>query len=113
MKNWMITLLGSLVVAGAAQAAQPQATQAQTAPAVGAASVPQDEAKQQDQVDRNCLRYTGTRITHRASADKNGSAKSRMCSNGQIGRVYTREDLDRTGRINTADALRTLDASIY
>lgn len=105
MKHWMITLLGTLVIAGAAQAAQPQAPQPQTASA--AASVPQEEAKKDDIRDRNCLRHTGTRITHRTSSDKD-----RVCSNGR-GRVYSREDLDRTGRIDIADALRALDPSIH
>ena len=108
MKHWMITLLGTLVIAGAAQAAQPQTTQAQPATAADAASVPQDEAKKDDIKDRNCLRHTGTRITHRTATDKD-----RMCSNGRIGRAYTREDLERTGRVDIADALRALDPSIH
>ncbi len=107
MKHWMITLLGTLVIAGAAQAAQPPAPQPQPAPAADAASVPQEEAKKDDIKDRNCLRHTGTRITHRTSSDKD-----RICSNGR-GRVYTRDDLDRTGRIDIADALRALDPSIH
>ena len=102
MKRPMIALLGALLFAGAAQAAQPQTT---SAPAADAPA-PQEQAKKQDLSDRHCLRHTGTRITHRKSTTKD------TCSNGSIGRAYTREELDRTGRVDIADALRTLDPSI-
>ncbi|GAB3088878.1 hypothetical protein [Lysobacter terrae] len=104
-------LLGALFIAGAAQAAQPQANPS-PAPNADAAAASQDAAKKTDMDDRHCLRYTGTRITHRSDERSDGK-KQRMCSNGQIGRAYTREDLDRTGRIDIADALRTLDPSIH
>lgn len=57
--------------------------------------------------DRNCLRETGSRIVARQNA------KGQKRCTGMPGHAYTREDLDRTGQINTADALRTLDASVY
>ena len=60
-------------------------------------------AAQRD-ADRNCLRYTGTRIIPR---DK----PARQCI-PQHGRVYTRDDLDRTGEVDIAQALRRLDPSI-
>lgn len=60
-------------------------------------------AAQRD-ADRNCLRYTGTRIIQR---DK----PARRCI-AQHGRVYTREDLYRTGEVDIAQALRRLDPSI-
>lgn len=104
-------LLGALFIAGAAQAGQPQTTSS-PAPSAETATAPQDAAKQNDMDDRHCLRYTGTRIIQRNDARSDGK-KQRMCSNGQIGRSYTREDLDRTGRIDIADALRTLDPSIH
>ena len=50
----------------------------------------------------NCLKQTGSHIRV-----KDG----RVC-NGQIGSVYTREDIDRTGAITTAGALQSLDAAI-
>lgn len=64
--------------------------------------------------DRNCLRHTGSRITSqanaRAEARKDGS--KRQCA-PLSGRSYTREDLDRTGAIDIADALRRLDPSVH
>ena len=56
--------------------------------------------------DAFCLRHTGSRIVERQN--RKGQ---RACTSG-IGRVYTREELDRTGEIDMADALRKLDTSI-
>lgn len=61
-----------------------------------------------------CLRSTGSRIAPRR-ADRNtgrGSSDKRPACVAANGRVYTREDLDRTGAIDVADALRRLDPSI-
>ncbi len=110
MKNRMITLLGTLVLAGAAHAAQPQPAEPQAAPAADAAQATQQDAKKRHSDDRNCLQYTGTRITHRSAAARD---KATCSNNGRIGRVYTREDLDSTGRTDIADALRTLDPAIH
>ena len=115
----LITLMGALVIAGAAQAAQPQPTQAPAAvTANDAAAVAQDEARNADMDDRTCLHYTGTRIASRSDARGGGNARSadkkrRPCSNGTIGRAYTRDDIDKTGEIDLADALRKLDPSIH
>jgi hypothetical protein len=49
-----------------------------------------------------CVRDTGSRIKRR---------ETKIC-NGQPGRSYDRDDLDSTGAIDTADALRRLDPSI-
>ena len=109
----LITLLGALVIAGAAQAAQPQSNPPPSAvPNADAATVPQDEAKKPGTDDRTCLRYTGTRIADRADA-RTTDKKRRTCNDGSVGRAYTREDLDATGEINIADALRKLDPSIH
>lgn len=67
-----------------------------------------DERARQQSVqrdaDRNCLRQTGTRIIARHK-------DVRHCV-PQHGRVYTRDDLDRTGEVDIARALRKLDTSI-
>lgn len=59
--------------------------------------------------DRNCLRQTGSRITAhyntRAAKDKQQCAPI-------AGRSYTNEDIQRTGAIDLADALRSLDPAI-
>lgn len=89
-----------LGLAGPALAATPQATAPQAARDAGAATqVGEREAR----THRHCLRETGTRIRSRDD--------QRRCS-AFAGRVWSREDLERTGRVDIADALRTLDPSI-
>jgi hypothetical protein len=63
-----------------------------------------------------CLRSTGTRIAPRArasdrDADAGATNKRPNCVAGN-GRVYTRRDIDTTGAVDLADALRMLDPSI-
>jgi uncharacterized protein involved in copper resistance len=53
--------------------------------------------------EANCVRQTGSRIRPR---------DHKTACNGLPGRAYTKEDLDRTGHLNLADALRSLDSSI-
>ena len=53
--------------------------------------------------DRNFLRHTGSRLI--------GKDRSRACANAP-GRAYTRDDLARTGAMDTLTALRMLDPSI-
>ena len=72
------------------------------------AESPADLAAQRDS-ERFCLRETGTRIiVARARDAKDG--KNCVIGNG---RVYTREQLEMTGRIDIADALRTLDPRVW
>lgn len=47
----------------------------------------------------NCLTTTGTRIR----------LKEGECATGAAGRVYTQDDLQRTGAMDPAEALRRLD----
>ena len=61
----------------------------------------------QRDADRDCIRYTGSRITTRQMRDND---KDCVIVNG---RVYSREDLDRTGEVDIAEALRKLDPAIY
>jgi hypothetical protein len=49
-------------------------------------------------VDRTCSQPTGTRIP----------LKGKECSS-IVGRVYTKEDIDRTGATTAGEALRKLD----
>lgn len=79
------------------------ATAAQDTPATSP-----DELKPTDRLsDRLCLRSTGTRIINRRDT-RNGQRC--VAANG---RVYSREDLRDTGRVDMADALRALDPSIH
>lgn len=119
LKISLISLLGAVAFTAMAQAAEPQATPAAdtaaaAAPADGAQA---DDARKPPVSDAYCLRHTGSRITSRSAekADANAATarKSRTCNNGAIGRAYTRDDLDRTGEIDLADALRKLDPSIH
>ncbi|GAB3360257.1 hypothetical protein [Lysobacter tyrosinilyticus] len=107
MKRLMISLLGALAFTAAAQT-----TPQQTTPATDAPATAQTEAKKPDINDAYCLRETGTRITRRTERVDHRKSKSHSCVNS-FGRAYTREDLDRTGEINIADALRRLDPSIH
>ncbi len=60
---------------------------------------------------RNCMRHTGSRIVAAENMRAEKQGKPQRCANGP-GRVYSSEDLERTGHINIADALRSLDTSI-
>lgn len=53
--------------------------------------------------ERTCLRHTGSRLI--------GKERSRPCANAP-GRVYTREDIERTGHVHLLSALRTLDPTV-
>ncbi len=60
---------------------------------------------------RNCMRHTGSRIVVAENMRAEKQGKPQRCANGP-GRVYSSDDLERTGHINIADALRSLDTSI-
>lgn len=60
---------------------------------------------------RNCLRSTGSRITEAQNLRASKDGKPQRCANG-FGKVYTSEDLERTGHIDLSSALRSLDTSI-
>ncbi len=84
---------------------------------VGSESVTHDRTARDDLRDRTCLRQTGSRVHMRtvaraADAGTDTRAASRRDCLAVNGRVYSRDDLDRTGRIDIADALRALDPSI-
>ena len=60
---------------------------------------------------RYCLRTTGSRIVAAQNARAEKAGKPQRCANG-AGKVYTRDDLERTGHIDLSSALRSLDTSI-
>jgi hypothetical protein len=120
-------LLGSGAFAAMAQtAAAPVQAQndavAQQTPAVGAAlpgdAPAQDAAAkagaqevasagaEKKLIDRKCLQYTGSRI--RAYDPRTGK---RPCMAGP-GSSYSRDDLDSTGQVDLAKALRQIDPAI-
>lgn len=66
-------------------------------------------ADEQKAADAFCLRETGTHL--RAITAKPRHQRAVECA-GAPGRSYSREDIQRSGAMNTADALRLLDPSI-
>jgi len=60
--------------------------------------------------DRFCIRETGSRVT--AARNARSKRAEQECVNAG-GRVYTRDDIDRTGSVDVKDALRRLDPSIF
>lgn len=100
MKRLLLTaLLAGVVPAAFAQAAPAEPT---APPATQVA-----DATQEPLSERYCLRETGSRIVARQNA------KGQKRCNAMPGRAYTRDDLDRTGQVNIADALRMLDSSVH
>ena len=107
--------MGFALAASAQQAAPQDAAHAQNlanAPVAGhTADADADadaDARQQakdEPADRSCLRHTGSRLIGRDRGDH----KCAMAT----GRAYSREDLNRTGSTDLADALRRLDPAIH
>lgn len=103
-------LLGSIAFAAGAQDASPAEVDAQ---AETRAQVESDQqtAEAEDKADadarNDCLRYTGSHLATRTLERK---GKDCVIANG---RVYTAEDIQRTGQTNVADALRMLDPAIH
>ena len=109
----MNPILPSLALALIASTASPvTAAPPQQAQAAATADVERAVA------DRFCLRETGSLVTAQrnarvARADRaNRDAAARPDCVAASGRSYSREDLDRTGSVDTAEALRRLDPAI-
>jgi hypothetical protein len=92
---------------GATAQAQPAELNADAAPT----------AYVEPEVDRHCLHYTGTRIISRYNTTRSAAARAKADKDkacvGTFGRAYSREDIDRTGEVDLADALRKLDPAVY
>lgn len=59
--------------------------------------------------ERFCIQETGSRIVATRNARSRGEREE--CVNAG-GRVYTRDEIERTGSVDVRDALRRLDPSI-
>lgn len=100
MKLWILisVVVGVLLLAvpraASAEEAQPPQHVAEPAAAEGETSSKAEKPY--------CLKYTGSRIRPPAG----------QCANTR-GRVYSREDIERTGDVNLNDALRRLDPSLH
>ena len=103
-----LALFTALLASTFAAAAQtPAPTPVDPAAPVSEAAQPAaaDKLASEDKLaDRNCLKETGSRVIR-------ADSKGRKCAIGP-GRSYTKDDIDRTGSIDLADALRKLDPSI-
>lgn len=97
-------MTASLLITSLFAAAHAQTTSAaaDTAEAQTEAIAP-DDSKLQSDTTRFCPRETGTRIVARHTE------KSRCTT---FGRVYSSEDLQRTGEVDLGAALRKLDPAI-
>lgn len=111
-------LLAAVCGAAAAQTVTVtnEAGRTETARTEPAAPEPTDQSEQAgaasaDAVATTCLRSTGSRIVAVRNLRAQREGKPQQCANA-AGRVYTREDLDRSGYVDIADALRALDTSI-
>lgn len=111
MKHLSHLALAACLMAATAQAQSPASTP-EPAPAPTAdrvvetapSATPPSETEEKPRLsEANCVRQTGSRIRQR---------DAKTACNGQPGRSYSKDELDRTGHTNLADALRTLDPSV-
>ena len=83
---------------------------------VSACAMPQHRAGSASpglaQIDHYCVKHTGSRLMIEDDrADKTRTFRNACIDAG--GRVYTREEIERTGEKDIAEALRKLDPRIY
>lgn len=108
MKRLLTVFFASVViaVAGAGSGAMAQEVE----PEEQAREEARDARKDRDQAsDRFCIQETGSRIVANRNA-RSQSERTECVAAG--GRVYTREEIERTGSTNIRDALRRLDPSL-
>lgn len=112
-------LLLASVLATAAFAVSAQGVNASVAVDAGApAAIDADARLDVDatpQIDRNCLTRTGSRIVARDSTTRSTRERNEKFAGRCVpanGRVYSREDIERTGEVDIANALRKLDPAI-
>ncbi|CAN5716592.1 hypothetical protein BH23PSE2_BH23PSE2_02100 [soil metagenome] len=108
-----LLLASALLAMTATASAQSTAPAAEVDPDVQGQAVATEMSLQHANRDavaeRLCLRQTGSRII--ASRHLQSRDDMRGCVAGN-GRVYTRADLDSTGAVDIANALRRLDPAI-
>lgn len=109
MKRFPLLAFAACLMAAIAQAQSPAPTPEPApvvdppADATASAAMPPKSEDKPRLSDAHCIRQTGSRIRQR---------DARTACNGQPGRSYSKDDLDRTGQPSLAEALRTLDPSI-
>lgn len=93
-------------LAAMAFSAAPAAVHAQDEPEEAARSRAKDARKSDDRI---CIEQTGSRIVAARNARSRSDQKECVAAGG---RVYTREDIEKTGSVDLQDALRRLDPSL-
>jgi hypothetical protein len=110
-------LLAVLLAAAVGSAAAQTVTvtkdtgETETAQTTAQTTVQTSEADTPREPARTCLRSTGSRVITAQNLRAEKAGKPQRCGSG-VGRVYTAEDLERSGHLDLADALRALDTSI-
>ena len=103
--------LVALAVAPSAFAESPQAAADDAVPADDAAA-PAVASEDAPLRRHQCLRSTGSLITASRNYRAQREGKAERCAPG-FGRVYSSEDLRRTGYTDLGSALRALETSIH
>ena len=111
MKRPFITLAAALAIA-AAGAAFGAAAQEVEPEEQASEELTETEAgtDREHASDRFCIQQTGSRIVANRNASTQAERRECVASGGT---VYTREEIERTGSTDLADALRRLDPRIF
>ncbi|MFL6587109.1 MAG: hypothetical protein ACJ8GV_09525 [Luteimonas sp.] len=102
---WTAAIFAGLAFGAVSQVAHAQQQQEEEEEEESA----RDRGQRASPSDRFCIRETGSRVT--AARNARSKRAEQECITGG-GRVYTREDIDRTGSVDVKDALRRLAPSI-
>ncbi|MEJ7746507.1 MAG: hypothetical protein WKF61_07085 [Luteimonas sp.] len=102
------TVLTAATFAASAQAAQTSVSTDAGAQVQASAGNTDSDVRGVAETHPFCLQQTGSRLVGSRIVAHDKSAK--RCSN--FGRVYTQDDIERTGAVDLADALRKLDPAI-
>ncbi len=100
---WMVALCTGLALGAMSHGAQAQQQEEEE-------EAMRERGQRASASDRFCIRETGSRVTASRNA-RSRRAEQECVTSG--GRVYTREDIDRTGSVDVRDALRRLDPSVF
>lgn len=109
MKRLFITLsaAAAIAVAGAGSGAAAQETEPEER---ASEDVTQARTDRERASERFCIRETGSRIVANRNASSEAEREECVAAGGS---VYTREEIERTGSTDLADALRRLDPRIF
>ena len=101
-------LIAALLAMGVSSAVVQSATASAADDKARVDATAAEQSAAEKSADSFCLRQTGS---HLRAITKSRGEHAVSCASAP-GRVYTREDLERTGASTTAEALRLVDPSI-